>query len=194
MADDIALLASVLTRTEALVSGVGPEQHLLPTPCPGLDVQHLLDHLVGWARESARRVNGEESTEDPNAYRCSGDPAHEFDAAARRVVSGLRQAGQPAGQPAGQHRPGQPAMPAGMLLMEFIAHGWDLATATGESVTYTDEEAAAALTAGQAMLKPEFRGPGKAFGLQVQPPEDATAVERLVAFLGRDPRWAPSST
>lgn len=176
MADDIALLESVLTKTEALIAEVGPEQHLLRTPCPDLDVRHLVDHLVGWARESARRVTGEESSEDPNAYR-SDDPAREFEQAATRLVSGLRAAAEP-------------AMPPGMLLMEFITHGWDLATATGEPITYSDDEAEAALSAGRAMLKPEYRG--ESFGPEVEAPDDATAVERLVAFLGRDPRWRPS--
>ena len=177
MADDVALLESVLTKTEALITEVAPEQHLLSTPCPDLDVRHLVDHLVGWARESARRVEGQESSEDPDAYR-SDDPPREFEAAARRLVTGLRGAGQP-------------AMPPGMLLMEFVTHGWDLATATGEPITYSDEEAEAALATGRTMLKPEYRG--ASFGPEVEPPDDATAVERLVAFLGRDPRWRPAS-
>lgn len=178
MADDVALLESVLTKTEALISEVGPEQHLLPSPCPGLDVRHLVDHLVGWARESARRLHGEESSEEPNAYR-SADPAAEFDHAAHRVLSGLRSAPEP-------------AMPPGMLLMEFITHGWDLARATGEPITYSDAEAEAALATGRHLLKPEYRG--EAFGPEVEPPDDATAVERLVAFLGRDPRWEPATS
>lgn len=177
MADDIALLESVLTKTQALIHGVGPEQHLLRTPCPDLDVEHLVDHLVGWARESARRLNGEQADEDPNSYH-SSDPEAEFEAAAEQVVSGLRSSAEA-------------AMPPAMLLMEFIGHGWDLATATGEPVTYSDDEAEAALAAGRAMLQPEYRG--DSFGPEVQPPDDATAVERLVAFLGRDPRWDPAA-
>ena len=173
MADDVALLESVLTKTEALISEVGPEQHLLPTPCPDLDVRHLVDHLVGWAREFARRVSGEQSSEDPNTYR-SEAPAREFEQAAGRLVGGLRAATEP-------------AVPPGMLLMEFITHGWDLATATGEPITYSDDEAEAALATGRTMLRPEYRG--QAFGPEVEPPDDATAVERLVAYLGRDPRW-----
>ncbi|KQX62868.1 TIGR03086 family metal-binding protein [Angustibacter sp. Root456] len=177
MADDVALLESVLTKTEALISEVGPEQQLLRTPCPDLDVRHLVDHLVGWARECARRVTGQESSEDPNAYR-SDDPAREFEQAAARLVSGLRETDQP-------------AMPPGMLLMEFITHGWDLATATGEPVTYSDAEADTALATGRTMLRPDYRG--DSFGPEVDPPDDATAVERLVAFLGRDPGWHATS-
>ena len=43
------------------------------------------------------------------------------------------------------------------------------------------------------MLRPEFRGPDKDFGPEVPAPADATALQRLVAFLGRDPRWTPTA-
>jgi uncharacterized protein (TIGR03086 family) len=177
MADDVQLLESVLMKTEALVSAVGDEHQLLRTPCPDMDVEHLVDHLVGWARESARRVNGEKSDEEPNAYRSGEHPAREFDAAAKRLVEGLRSAVEP-------------AMPPGMLLMEFIGHGWDLARATGQPVTYSEDEAQAALAAGRQMLKPEYRG--SSFGPEVEALDGAPAVERLVAFLGRDPQWDPA--
>jgi len=39
------------------------------------------------------------------------------------------------------------------------------------------------------MLKPEYRGPGKTFGYEVEVSDDAGPVDRLVAFLGRDPGW-----
>jgi hypothetical protein len=41
------------------------------------------------------------------------------------------------------------------------------------------------------MLKPEYRGADKAFGPEVAAAEGATALEQLVAFLGRDPSWTP---
>ena len=39
----------------------------------------------------------------------------------------------------------------------------------------------------QQWLKPEMRGPGKAFGLEVPCPEDAPIQDRAVAFSGRQP-------
>jgi len=39
------------------------------------------------------------------------------------------------------------------------------------------------------MLKPEYRGPDKAFGQEVPVPDSAGAVIRLVAFMGRNPAW-----
>ncbi len=40
----------------------------------------------------------------------------------------------------------------------------------------------------RAVLGPDHRGEGKSFGSEVEPPEDATEVERFIAFMGRDPR------
>ncbi len=181
MADELSVLESVLTKTEALVSGVDSEQYLLRTPCHELDVEQLVDHVVGWAREFARRADGEASSEDASSYRCGEHPSAELQDAAQRLVAGLRAATQP-------------AVPPGMLLMEFVVHGWDLAVATDQPLTYTDEEAQTALAAGRQLLRPEYRGPGMSFGHEVDPPDDATVLERLVAFLGRDPRWDPAST
>jgi uncharacterized protein (TIGR03086 family) len=76
-----------------------------------------------------------------------------------------------------------------MMLMEYIGHGWDLASGTGQPVPYTDVEAAAALAAGKNMLSDDYRGPDKSFGPEVTVPSDATAVERLIGFIGRDPYW-----
>ena len=42
--------------------------------------------------------------------------------------------------------------------------------------------------AARGMLPPAYRGPGKTFGDEVQIGADASAVDRLVAFIGRDPR------
>ena len=80
-------------------------------------------------------------------------------------------------------------MPVGMLLMEYIVHAWDLAIATGQPLRFTGEEADGALQVGLGMLKPEYRGPGKAFGYEAPVSETADTLDRLVAFLGRDLQW-----
>ena len=73
--------------------------------------------------------------------------------------------------------------------MEFLTHGWDLATATNQPVDFPDDAVDIALTTGKHMLSPDFRGPDKSFGPEQQAPASASSLENLVAFLGRDPAW-----
>ncbi len=79
-------------------------------------------------------------------------------------------------------------------LAELATHSWDLATATGQTLT-DDHLAVTALQAARAMLRPEHRNmlaEGSPFGSEIEPP-DASAWERLAAFIGRHPRRGPST-
>jgi uncharacterized protein (TIGR03086 family) len=68
-------------------------------------------------------------------------------------------------------------------------HDWDLARATGQPAELDPALAEHALRWSRGMLRPEFRGPGKAFGVEVPVPDDAPAYERLAGWFGRDPGW-----
>ena len=182
-ASEIDQLESSLARTETIVAGVRADQAGLPTPCAEYDVARLVDHLVGWATSFAARVTGGTFEGDPNDFHAGADPTGEFHAGAQTIVAAYR-----AGRPEAE------GLPVGLLLMEYVGHGWDLATATGQPVTFTAAEAEPALKMGQQMLKPEYRGPGQAFGLEAEAGEAAGSVDRLVAFLGRSPGWTPDPT
>ena len=175
---EIDLLESVLDEAEATIAAVRPGQEHLPTPCSELDAARLVDHLVGWANSFATRLTGGSVTGDPNDYRAGADPATEFHQAAQRIIGAYREGGEQSQK-----------LPAGFLIMEFLVHGWDLATATGRSGRFTPAAAELALATGRQMLQPEYRGPGKSFGYEVEVSDDAGPVDRLVAFMGRDPGW-----
>jgi uncharacterized protein (TIGR03086 family) len=136
---------------------------------------------VGWATSFAARVTGTTYEGDPNDHRAGADPAAEFHSASEAIVAAFRSG-----------RAETASLPVGLFLMEYIAHGWDLATATSQPVTFTAEEADLALVLGRQMLKPEYRGPGSAFGFEAEAAATAGSVERLVAFLGRSPDWQPA--
>jgi len=172
------LLESVLVETEATIASVAPGQRHLPTPCPEFDVSRIVDHLVGWANSFAARLTGGSASGDPNAYRVEGDPPTEFRRATQVILGAYREGGEQSEK-----------LPAGFLIMEFLTHGWDLATAIGRSAAFSPAAAELALATGQQMLQPEYRGPGKSFGYEVAMSEDTDPVHRLVAFMGRDPGW-----
>jgi uncharacterized protein (TIGR03086 family) len=175
---EIDLLESVLDETEATIAAVRPGQEHLPTPCPDFDVARVVDHLVGWANSFAARLTGGSVTGDPNDYRVGVKPATEFHQAAQEIVGAYREGGEQAQK-----------LPVGFLIMEFLVHGWDLATATGSSVRFRPAAADLGLATGRQMLQPEYRGPGKTFGYEVEVSDAAGPVDRLVAFMGRDPGW-----
>ena len=187
--DDLELLERVLDKTGSVVDGVTADQLDDPTPCPDYDVRSLVNHITGWVQSFAAGANGRTYEGDPNTYVAGDDPAAEFRRAAQEAVDGWRTHGvdRQVGLMGGE-MPGQ--MVLNMTIMEYLTHGWDLATATRQPVPYTEDEALAALERAQATLPPQFRGEGQPFGDIVEVPESAPAIDRFVGFLGRDPASA----
>jgi uncharacterized protein (TIGR03086 family) len=171
-------LAAALEVTKGIVAGVSPDQAHVPTPCPEYDVSRLLDHLVGFGASFADKANSVPSPADPAKVTAGDDPARAYDAVSRRLLEGYR---------GGE---GEGATPIGVVLMETVIHGWDLAKGTGQPAPYPDDAVEAALAAGQGMMSPKFRGEGQPFGDEVEVSSDAPALDRLVAFMGRDPGWS----
>jgi uncharacterized protein (TIGR03086 family) len=80
-------------------------------------------------------------------------------------------------------------MIGGMVLGEFVVHGWDLARATGHEAGWDDTVLEFAL---------DWLGPtaeqGRAmavYGPAVPVPTSAPALDRVLGLTGRDPRWMP---
>lgn len=189
MSERVDLLESVLHKTGDLMAAVPPDERNRPTPCGDFDVETLVGHLVQWLTTFSESAAGEPPPQiDGEAGTWPQPQASEFRAAADHAVSAFRSGAEDRDLTLmGGPIPG--SMITGMMLMEYIGHGWDLAVATAQPVPFSDVEAAAALAAGSGMLTDDFRGPDKSFGEQVTVPADATAVERLIGFIGRDPYW-----
>ena len=74
---------------------------------------------------------------------------------------------------------------ATLVASEMLTHGWDLARATGQQMPTDDVDVEQVLTGMKRSLRPEARKPG--FGPEVQSSPDAPPIDRLAAFLGRQP-------
>lgn len=70
--------------------------------------------------------------------------------------------------------------------IELTTHGWDIAVAIDPTHQIPDALARDVLTLVAPILDIDARGDN--FSSPVAPPSDATATDRLVAFLGRVPR------
>jgi uncharacterized protein (TIGR03086 family) len=68
-------------------------------------------------------------------------------------------------------------------IIELLAHGWDLARATGQPAAFLDDVAERALAAARQQLSSRPEGPGAPFAAAVA--DDAPAVDRLAGFPGR---------
>jgi uncharacterized protein (TIGR03086 family) len=184
--DDIDLLERVLDKTAGVLDGVTPDQYADATPCPDFDVRTLVNHITGWVESFAAGADGKEAKEDPTTHVAGDDPGAEFRDSAARLVQAWRAHGvdRNVGIMGGE-MPGQ--MVLNMTIMEYLTHGWDLATATKQPVPYTEDEAAQALELASGTLPAQYRGVDQPFGDIVEVPDSAPAVDRFIGFMGRDP-------
>ena len=181
---DVDLLEGVLGKTGAVIGGVRADQWDRPTPCSDWDVRALVEHILGWMRVFAAAADGSGFEGDPGDYALPDDPAGDFAAMAAGMVEGWRRHGtdRMVRLTSGE-LPGTAVLD--MTLMEYVTHGWDLATATEQPLPFTDAEAEDVLVRARRTLRPEYRGPGTAMGEEAPAPGGAPAIARLAAFMGR---------
>jgi uncharacterized protein (TIGR03086 family) len=78
-----------------------------------------------------------------------------------------------------------------MALVEMLAHGWDLARATGQAPRWPDDVVARTYQAIAGMA--ELGRQMGVFGPEVSVPADASEFDRMLALSGRDPGWVTSA-
>ena len=191
--DTLALLERALDQTAAIIGAIPASQSGLPTPCPDWDVRALVRHLVGQdMRNFLVSARGETADWQAPAGELGEDWVAEFRDRAGPLLAAWRAAdlAQPIAMPGGGEAPLRGR--ADQQIAELATHGWDLVKATGQRADLDPVLAEHALAWSHRVLRPEFRGPGKAFGLEVPVSPDAPAYERLAGWFGRDPGWAPA--
>lgn len=159
-----------------------------PTPVQEWRARDVVGHLVGWlpgmlAGGSDVRFAPVPSTDE--------DPVGawvQFDAQVQALLD------DPTTDEAIHRNPHTGENPVSAVVDQYFTtdvalHTWDLARSNGLDDQLDPafvHESLAGMTA-QADL---IRGSGQ-FGEQQPVPDDATELEQLMAFLGRDPRWRP---
>jgi uncharacterized protein (TIGR03086 family) len=165
-----------------VIAGVRPAQYDDPTPCEEWNVRDLLSHMIGVVVGLGAAASGADPAGgDP--FVLADDPAAQFSAAAEAAMGAWRTPGVMESMVnirAGS-MPGR--MAASINLIDTATHTWDLAVATGQPAGLGDELAPAVLEVARATISSGLRA-GR-FGPELEAPADASATERLVAFLGR---------
>jgi uncharacterized protein (TIGR03086 family) len=184
-----------------VIAGVRTAQLTAPTPCTDMNVRVLMAHLVGVLDRVAALGNGQDPftvtevlvADDrwPDAWRESGRRAAE-------AWSDDLVLERPMALPWVE---GNGAEVLATYFSELTVHTWDLATATGQQPDWDDTVVDAALEAARRILPAENRRALYAeisaargldtvavpFAEAVPVSVGAPAIDRLVAWNGRDP-------
>ena len=186
--DPVDLLSAALDQTDAIIAGLREDQRHLPTPCRSWDVTELVAHLIHDLRQFTQRASGGTPDWDTPMTAVGDDYLDLYRSGAGRLVQAWRAAGDLSGT---VEIPGMGEVPKRFFIdqqiAEFAVHCWDLAVGTGQSTHLDPDVGDTALRWGPTALRPEFRGDegeGKAFGPEVDLPQDAPLYDRLAAFFG----------
>ncbi|MEI5137070.1 TIGR03086 family metal-binding protein [Streptomyces libani] len=168
----------------ALVAAVRPEDLALPTPCAGWSVRQLLDHMV-WENLMATSIAEDAPRDDHTADHLGDDHRAAFDDSVRAALAAFTGSGMLRRTYGPYEAPG--AMIVQQVVVELLAHGWDLARATGAPTGLAPEAAEETLAAARRIYGAAPRTEGSSFAPERPAPPGASATDRLAAFLGRDP-------
>jgi uncharacterized protein (TIGR03086 family) len=179
----------------AVVRGIDDDQLTDPTPCPDYTVGDLLDHVAGVARAfaaAAAKEQGINASPPP-----PGDAARLTDDWRTRIPIDLQALVPAWADPdawdgmtwiGGGETPGGVAAAIG--LEELVAHGWDLARATGQPFAADPATVEVCIDVMVPISQPgmeEARQP--AFGPVVAGDAGASPLHELLGLTGRDPGW-----
>jgi uncharacterized protein (TIGR03086 family) len=200
IADPRTILDRAITTGEDVIAGVGPHQLTAPTPCTEMNVRTLLSHLVGVLDRIAALGNGTDPFAVTEIAVADDGWVDAWKESARRATDAWRDDAvleRPMALPWIQ---GSGAEVLASYFSELTVHTWDLATATGQQPDWDDAVVAAALDAREILpaenRRALFEEISVAMGLSevaipfaeaVAIPDDAPAIDRLVAWNGRDP-------
>ena len=180
-ADQLADLDAAIAGVERIVARIRADQWELPTPCDGVDVRELVNHLVTGNLAFVTLVTGVEPPVH-DADHLGDDPFFAFRASADLLAAALRGPGVAARIYQLPFGPTPGSALAGIRITEFLGHGWDLARATGQPPVFPDTVAARGLAEARKQLTSRSPGP---FAPEQPVPDDAPVIDRLAAFLGR---------
>jgi uncharacterized protein (TIGR03086 family) len=168
-----------------LIARVRDDQWGAPTPCTEWTVRDLVDHLVAMNLVFEAQLS-DQAPPERGLDRLGDDPFGAYQASSAAVRDAFAQPGVlertyrgPLGAATGAER-------LQIRVYDLLAHGWDLAQATGQPVDLPENLAQQALDFVREQLSARPRAG------RFSPPrpiaDDTCAIDQLVAFLGRPVR------
>ncbi|WP_197498469.1 TIGR03086 family metal-binding protein [Mycobacterium scrofulaceum] len=178
--DELHSAEDTLAVLQRVLHTIAADDLTRQTPCTEYDVARLTGHLLG----SITALGGMVGAQIPE--RDEGDSVEgQVITAARPALDAWHRHGLDGSVPFGKGE--MPAKSAcAVLSIEFLVHAWDYAVAVGHRINAPEPLSEYVLGLAREVISPEFRG-GAGFDDPVEVPEDAGALEQLVAFTGRNP-------
>jgi uncharacterized protein (TIGR03086 family) len=181
--DELASAEAALGALQHVLHPISRDELRKSTPCSEYDVLALTDHLLN----SITLLGGaagaqlpERDSDDSVERQVVGAARPVLDAWHRRGLDGTVTIG-PNELPA--------TFAAGILSVELLVHGWDYATATKHPINVTESLADYVLGVARKVITPQGRAT-VGFDDPVAVPDDAPALDQLIAFTGRNPAAA----
>ena len=182
-ADPFADLDQSIAAFGQLAEGVSPDQLTLPTACTDFNVRALLGHVIGGTRLFAALLR-----DQPPPAPLENVPAADIAPAFAVAAADMRAAFAAPGVLERTFAAPVGVLPGAVLIqvriVELLAHGWDLARATGQPTDRLPAAVAERALGFSRQLMPADRA-GMRFAAEQPVPEDAPAPDRLAGFLGR---------
>ncbi|GAB3803896.1 TIGR03086 family metal-binding protein [Micromonospora zhanjiangensis] len=161
-----------------------------PAPVAGWTARDVVRHLVDWLPAF---LAGGSDVRLPAGPAVDDDPVGAWQAHVNAVQALLDDPATADKSLSNQHI-GQ--LPLDRAIDQFYTtdvfmHTWDLARATGQD-DRLDPDLCAQLLAGMEPMEEIIRSSGQ-YGPRVPVKDDADAQDKLLAFIGRDPHWRPTT-
>ncbi|WP_100444408.1 TIGR03086 family metal-binding protein [Glycomyces xiaoerkulensis] len=186
---------NVTDQAATLLKGIEDAHLPGPTPCEGMTVAGLVNHMLGLTvafTGAAKKERGPHTDTPP------GTPPPEIERDWRTLLPGRLAALADAwADPAawdGEATAGGVTMPArvtGLVALNEVAvHGWDLARATGQDYLIPTPVVETLLEHNRAFAEDPAAREGL-YGPAVDIAPEAPSQDRLLGLTGRDPAWRP---
>jgi uncharacterized protein (TIGR03086 family) len=180
-ADELQSAEATLGVLQQVLHTIASDDMSRQTPCTEFDVTQLTGHLL----KSITALGGMVGADVPDFSRSDDPVEQQVISAARRALDAWHRHGLDGNVPFGGGE--MPAKGAcAILSLEFLVHAWDYAVAVGHDVEAREPLAEYVLGLAHEVIRPEQRSRA-GFDDPVDVPEDACALDQLIAFTGRNP-------
>jgi uncharacterized protein (TIGR03086 family) len=185
--DPRVLLSSAMSSAAEVIGAVTEDQLTMPTPCSDFDVRTLATHLMSAPPTIACLGRGDD-------YEAVSEQAIPFGQWRTRWTESCAEAREAWADDALLDKVitlPWAVLPGGEVLAQFtgeiVVHTWDLATATGQWGEWKPEVLELAYESYLQGLPAEGREQFPVFKAVVPVDDDASLIDRIIAYTGRQP-------